>query len=162
MSSRWLGIPFAFAFALAAQPAAAKQDIACPEGQAIRAIDDKTAICVPVPPPVDLAPLNAAISAETAARKTADEELPDRLEVGRGVDRKSLDFVLRCHQLLELLGHLGRLAAGIEYFITYEVDRPICSTQHGSTGLLIGHVPSSSTKIRLACRAKNPTPGRPV
>ena len=81
MSLRWLGISFAFAFALAAEPAAAKQDVACPEGQAIRAIDDKTAVCVPVPPPVNLAPLNAAISAETAARKTADEELPDRLDV---------------------------------------------------------------------------------
>ena len=81
MSLRWLGVSFAFTFALAAQPAAANQDITCPEGQAIRAIGDKTGICVPVPSPVDLAPLNAAISAETAARKTADEELPDRLDV---------------------------------------------------------------------------------
>jgi len=81
MSLRWLGVSFAFTFALAAQPAGATQDVACPEGQAIRAIADKTAVCVPVPPPVDLAPLNAAISAESAARKTADEELPDRLDV---------------------------------------------------------------------------------
>src|SRR6267142_2418247 len=77
MSIRWLGISFAFAFALAAQPAAAKQDVSCPEGQAIRAIDDKTAVCVPVPPPVNLAPLNAAINAETVARMAADQELRD-------------------------------------------------------------------------------------
>ena len=69
MKLRWLGVSFAFTLALAAQPAAANQDVACPEGQAIQAIGDKTAACVPVPPPVDLAPLNAAISAETAARK---------------------------------------------------------------------------------------------
>ena len=75
MSLRWLGIPFAFAFALAAQPAAANQDVACPEGQAIRAIGDKTTVCVPVPPPVDLAPLNTAISAEAAARKAEDAGL---------------------------------------------------------------------------------------
>src|SRR5882672_7990148 len=99
MSLHWLGIPLAFAFALGAQPVAAKQDVACPEGQAIRAIDDKTAVCVPIPPPVNLAPLNAAINAETAARaagdaalegaindeiaarKAAGEELPDRLDV---------------------------------------------------------------------------------
>jgi hypothetical protein len=99
MSLRWLGVSFAFTFALAAQPAAANQDVACPEGQAIRAIGDKTAVCVPVPPPANLAPLNAAINAETAARaagdaalqgaindeiaarKAAGEELPDRLDV---------------------------------------------------------------------------------
>jgi len=65
--------------ALAAQPAAANQDVACPEGQAIRAIGDKTAVCVPVPPPVDLAPLNAAINAEAVARMAADQELRDSI-----------------------------------------------------------------------------------
>ena len=79
MSLRWLGISFAFAFALAAQPVAAKQDVACPEGQAIRAIDDKTAVCVPVPSPVNLAPLNAAINAEAVARMAADQELRDSI-----------------------------------------------------------------------------------
>jgi len=77
MSLRWLGVSFAFTFALAAQPAAANQDVACPEGQAIRAIGDKTAVCVPVPPPVNLAPLNAAINAEAVARMAADQELRD-------------------------------------------------------------------------------------
>jgi len=81
MSLRWLGVSFAFTLALAAQPAGAAQDVACPEGQAIRAIADKTAVCVPVPPPANLDSLNAAIGAETAARKAADEELPDRLDV---------------------------------------------------------------------------------
>jgi len=56
MSLRWVGTSFAFAFALAAQPAAANQDVACPEGQAIRAIGDKTAVCVPVPSSVDSGP----------------------------------------------------------------------------------------------------------
>src|SRR6266850_7136450 len=79
MTLRWLGISFAFAFALAAQPVAAKQDVACPEGQAIRAIDDKTAVCVPVPPPVNLAPLNAAINAEAVAGMAADQELRDSI-----------------------------------------------------------------------------------
>src|SRR6267143_1716925 len=79
MSLRWLGVSFAFTFALAAQPAAANQDVACPEGQAIRAINDKTAVCVPVPPPVNLAPLNTAINAEAVARMAADQELRDSL-----------------------------------------------------------------------------------
>src|SRR5467141_5314789 len=79
MSLHWLGIPFAFTFALAAQPAAANQDVACPEGQAIRAIDDKTAVCVPVPPPANLAPLNTAINAEAVARMAADQELRDSI-----------------------------------------------------------------------------------
>src|SRR5438132_191698 len=70
MSLRWLGVSFAFTFALAAQPAAANQDVACPEGQAIRAIGDKTAVCVPVPPPVNLAPLNAAINAPATSPTT--------------------------------------------------------------------------------------------
>ncbi len=63
MSLRWLGVSFAFTFALAAQPAAANQDVACPEGQAIRAIGDKTAVCVPVPPP-----LRDSIGGETDLR----------------------------------------------------------------------------------------------
>src|SRR6266481_2263080 len=79
MSLRWLGVSFAFTFALAAQPAAANQDVACPEGQAIRAIADKTAVCVPVPPPANLAPLNAAINAEAVARMAADQELRDSI-----------------------------------------------------------------------------------
>ena len=79
MSLRRLGVSFAFTFSLAAQPAAANQDVACPEGQAIRAIGDKTAVCVLVPPPVDLAPLNAAISAEAVARMAADQELRDSI-----------------------------------------------------------------------------------
>src|SRR2546425_818839 len=79
MSLRWLGVSFAFTFALAAQPAAANQDVACPEGQAIRAIGDKTAVCVLVPPPVNLAPLNAAINAEAVARMAADQELRDSI-----------------------------------------------------------------------------------
>src|SRR5712691_11809355 len=79
MSLRWLGVSFAFTFALAAHPAAANQDVACPEGQAIRAIGDKTAVCVSLPPPVNLAPLNAAVNAETAARMAADQELRDSI-----------------------------------------------------------------------------------
>ena len=79
MSLRWLGVSFAFTFALAPQPAAANQDVACPEGQAIRAFGDKTAVCVPVPPPVNLAPLNAAINAEAVARMAADQELRDSI-----------------------------------------------------------------------------------
>src|SRR6267143_5258657 len=79
MSLRWLGVSFAFTFSLAAQPAAANQDVACPEGQAIRAIGDKTAVCVPVPPPANLAPLNAAINAEAVARMAADQELRDSI-----------------------------------------------------------------------------------
>ena len=85
MSLRWLGVSFAFTFALAAQPAAANQDVACPEGQAIRAIGDKTAVCVPVPPPVNLAPLNAAINAEAVARMAADQELRDSIGGETGV-----------------------------------------------------------------------------
>jgi len=85
MSLRWLGVSFAFTFSLAAQPAAANQDVACPEGQAIRAIGDKTAVCVLVPPPVDLAPLNAAISAEAVARMAADQELRDSIGGETGV-----------------------------------------------------------------------------
>src|SRR5712691_9310 len=94
MSLRWLGIPFAFAFALAAQPVAAKQDVACPEGQAIRAIDDKTAVCVPVPPPVNLAPLNAAINAETAARAAGDAALQGAINA-EAVARMAADQELR-------------------------------------------------------------------
>src|SRR2546427_7212865 len=80
MSLRWLGVSFAFTFALAAQPAAANQDVACPEGHAIRAIGDKTAVCVPVPPPVNLAPLNAAINAEAVARMARSEEHTSELQ----------------------------------------------------------------------------------
>ncbi|HXM80642.1 MAG TPA: hypothetical protein VN929_01825 [Burkholderiales bacterium] len=94
MSLRWLGVSFAFASALAAQPAAAKQDVACPEGQAIRAIDDKTAVCVPVPPPVNLAPLNAAISAETAARAAGDAALQGAINA-EAVARMAADQELR-------------------------------------------------------------------
>src|SRR5438046_5001188 len=79
MSLRWLGVSFAFTFALAPQPAAANQDVAWSEGQAIRAIGDKTAVCVLVPPPVNLAPLNAAINAEAVARMAADQELRDSI-----------------------------------------------------------------------------------
>src|SRR5947208_8663395 len=79
MSLRWLGVSFAFTFALAAQPAAADQDVACPEGQAIRAISDKIAVCVPVPPPANLDALNAAINTEAVARMAADQELRDSM-----------------------------------------------------------------------------------
>src|SRR2546430_1579061 len=85
MSLRWLGVSFAFTFALAAQPAAANQDVACPEGQAIRAIGDKTAVCVPVPLPVDLDALNAAINTEAVARMAADQELRDSIGGETGV-----------------------------------------------------------------------------
>ena|SRR5437867_2297061 len=94
MSLRWLGVSFAFTFALAAQPAGATQDVACPEGQAIRAIADKTAVCVPVPPPVDLAPLNAAINAETAARVTGDAALQGVINA-EAVARMAADQELR-------------------------------------------------------------------
>jgi hypothetical protein len=92
MSLRWLGI--SFAFALAAQPVAAKQDVACLEGHAIRAIDDKTAVCVPVPPPVNLAPLNAAITAETAARAAGDAALQGTINA-EAVARMAADQDLR-------------------------------------------------------------------
>jgi len=39
----------------------------------------KTAVCVLVPPPVNLAPLNAAINAEAVARMAADQELRDSI-----------------------------------------------------------------------------------
>jgi hypothetical protein len=94
MRLRWQGILFAFAFALAAQPVAAKQDVACPEGQAIRAIDDKTAVCVPVPPPVNLAPLNTAINAETAARAAGDAALQGAINA-EAVARMTGDQELR-------------------------------------------------------------------
>jgi hypothetical protein len=94
MSLRWLGVSFAFTFALAAQPAAANQDVACPEGQAIRAIGDKTAVCVPIPPPVDLAPLNAAINAETAARAAGDAALQGAINA-EAVARMAADQDLR-------------------------------------------------------------------
>jgi len=94
MSLRWLGVSFAFTFALAAQPAAANQDVACPEGQAIRAIGDKTAVCVPVPPPVNLAPLNAAINAETAARAAGDSALQGTINA-EAVARMAVDQELR-------------------------------------------------------------------
>src|SRR6266446_6901897 len=97
MSLRWLGVSFAFTFALAAQPAAANQDVACPEGQAIRAIGDKTAVCVPVPPPVDLAPLNAAIGAEVAARAAADAQVQTNINneaaARGGMDATLLDAI---------------------------------------------------------------------
>src|SRR6266850_7699645 len=93
MSLRWLGVSFAFTFTLAAQPAAANQDVACPEGQAIRAIDDKTAVCVPVPPPANLAPLNAAIGAEAAARGAADTQLQNNINA-EAAARAGADGVL--------------------------------------------------------------------
>jgi len=94
MSLRWLGVSFAFTFALAAQPAAANQDVTCPEGQAIRAIGDKTAVCVPVPPPANLAPLNAAIGAETAARAAGDAALQGVINA-EAVARMAADQELR-------------------------------------------------------------------
>jgi len=93
MSLRWLGVSFAFTFALAAQPAAANQDVACPEGQAIRAIDDKTAVCVPVPPPANLDALNAAISAEAAARAAANKLLQDSINA-EAASRSGMDATL--------------------------------------------------------------------
>jgi len=85
MKLRWLGVSFAFTLALAAQPAAANQDVACPEGQAIRAIGNKTAVCVPVPPPANLDALNAAINAEAVARMAADQELRDSIGAETGL-----------------------------------------------------------------------------
>ena len=108
MSIRWLGISFAFAFALAAQPAAAKQDVSCPEGQAIRAIEDKTAVCVPVPPPVNLAPLNTAINAETAARMAADQELRDSIGGETGL-RGQYSFTGTAQCLASSTGFAGNL-----------------------------------------------------
>src|SRR6266545_2406920 len=94
MTLRWLGVSFAFTFALAAQPAAANQDVACPEGEAIRAIGDKTAVCVPVPPPANLAPLNAAINAETAGRAAGDAALQGAINA-EAIARMAADQELR-------------------------------------------------------------------
>jgi hypothetical protein len=49
----------------------------CPEGQAVNSLNPNgTPVeCIPVPPPVNLGPLNAAIAAEAATRAAKDLEL---------------------------------------------------------------------------------------
>jgi len=64
--------------ALTAFQAAQAQPVrACPEGQAVNSLhpNGTPVQCIPVPPPVDIAPLMQAIVQESAERKAADEEL---------------------------------------------------------------------------------------
>ena len=59
---------------LVAQVARADAPVRCPDGQAVQSIGagGKDATCIPVPAPVDLGAVNAAIAAEAAARLAGD------------------------------------------------------------------------------------------
>src|SRR4249920_3367845 len=62
-----------FAFQLShAQPVRS-----CPDGQAVNSLQPNGApvTCIPVPPPANLAPLEAAILQESVERKAADNEI---------------------------------------------------------------------------------------
>lgn len=78
-------------------PAAGAQPVrACPPGQAVQALDPggKVATCIPVPAPVDLGAVNAAISAEAAARAAGDQNLNGRVDA-EAVARMAADDDLR-------------------------------------------------------------------
>jgi hypothetical protein len=77
MSSRWLDVCLAMATALAVQSAAAQPVNGCPAGQAMQSSDPggKNITCVALPPPVDLAPLQAQINNEAATRAGMDATL---------------------------------------------------------------------------------------
>ena len=74
---------------LAAQIARADAPVRCPDGQAVQSIGagGKDATCVPVPAPVDLGAVNAAIAAEAAARLAGD--------TGEAVARMQADQEIR-------------------------------------------------------------------
>jgi hypothetical protein len=93
MGLRWLGVCLASTVALAAQSALAQPVNGCPAGQAMQSSDasGQNVTCVPIPPPVDLGPLQAAdaallgaINDETQARIAADNEL--RASIGGGAE----------------------------------------------------------------------------
>ena len=78
-------------------PTAGAQPVrACPPGQAVQALDPggKVATCIPVPAPVDLGAVNAAISAEAAARTAGDQNLNGRVDA-EAVARMEADQALR-------------------------------------------------------------------
>ena len=80
---------------LVSQTAGAQPVRACPPGQAVQALDPggKVATCIPVPTPVDLGAVNAAISAEAAARAAGDQNLNGRVDA-EAVARMAADDAL--------------------------------------------------------------------
>lgn len=68
--------------------------LGCPAGHAVQALDRGRIRCIPVPPPTDLAPVNTAIAAETAAREGADGVLTG-LIANETAARQAADAELR-------------------------------------------------------------------
>jgi hypothetical protein len=82
--------------ALAAFQAAHAQPVrSCPDGQAVQSLNPNgTPVnCVPVPPPVNLAPVNAAIAAEATARAAADVQLQANISA-EAAARQGMDATL--------------------------------------------------------------------
>lgn len=104
MKFHWLRVCFAAAMVLAAQNVNAQPpERTCPAGEAVQALDvaGRITACVPVPPPVNLAPLLAAdqqlqtnINNEAAARAGMDATLLDAINT-EAEARKAADDELR-------------------------------------------------------------------
>ena len=81
---------------LVSQTATAQPVRACPPGQAVHSLEagGKVDTCIPVPAPVDLGAVNAAISAEAAARAAGDQNLNGRVDA-ESVQRMQADQDIR-------------------------------------------------------------------
>jgi hypothetical protein len=94
---RSLAVLGLLAVASLVSPTAGAQPVrACPPGQAVQALDPggKVATCIPVPAPVDLGAVNAAISAEATARAAGDQNLNGRVDA-ESVQRMQADQDIR-------------------------------------------------------------------
>ena len=88
------------ALLIAAAAASADQVRTCAPGEAVQSLDagGKVATCVPLPPPVDLTPLNARIDAESVARMAADEDLRASTSEGQLIGRYTVVGTGLCYR----------------------------------------------------------------
>ena len=72
--------------------------LSCPAGQAVNSLNPNgTPVqCIPVPPPVNLAPLEAAILQESVERKAADDDLRASINEASIVGRYAYSGTLAC------------------------------------------------------------------
>lgn len=122
---------------LAAPAARADSPVqACPPGQAVQSLElgGKVATCIAVPPPVDLAGVNARIDAEAVARMQGDEAVREAINETSIVGRYAFTGTRTCLANLNGFDQFGNPSAPQSPFAQWSMMRGFYTFNADGTG----------------------------